>query len=72
MAGARVILSGRRQEELERVRSACIQQGIASRDLRRDLKEPLVLPLDLRWLSTTHLPLRAESASMMIAFEVLA
>ncbi len=50
MAGARVILSGRREAELERVRSACIEQGSAARvrDIQMDLKDPLVLPLDLR------------------------
>jgi hypothetical protein len=48
LAGARVILSGRRQAELERVKAGCIEQGSAARMPKKDFKDPLILPLDLR------------------------
>ena len=47
-----MILSGRREKELERVKVACITQGRVASGRHCQLIEPLTLPLDLR--SGTH------------------
>jgi short-subunit dehydrogenase len=52
--GAKLILSARRKEELERVKSACLTQGAAAVE---------ILPLDLAQVST--LPLIAEAAVLL-------